>query len=396
MRTQFFLSAIGLCALFLMAVPHGAQAYDTATAVARMDAIIKEMQALRVEFETLSAAVPAAPSVPAGAVLGSSAETYFTMSLEPGETNADIKKIQQLLATDPEIYPYGVTSGFFGPKTEEGIKNFQARFGLKQVGVVGPATRALLELFITTYPDGNYPKGVLEKKPQVLGASTSVPAPVTTPTPAPVVTTTPGVPTGLSKVNPLLGASAIVDDGEAEVKLRYRDGTDKTIVVSGDTDTQLISAISDRIKISKEDVDAVFISKEGNSSDNSDGDIDSIVASVEDGETSVKVKYDDGEKDSFTVDEDQEDDIIGAVADELDMDESDVEDVIEFKYQDVDEINVDIKDGKAKVTVVFEDGTKKKFTVNEEDEDDIISAIADELDEDESDVEDWTDFNNLD
>ena len=104
-------SKIAVLALFiaLFAAPL-AHAQDASAVVSRMDAIIKQMEALKAEFAALVSAIK-----PSGVVLGSQASTksVFTMSLDPGETNDDIKKIQKLLATDPEIYPYGVASKFF-------------------------------------------------------------------------------------------------------------------------------------------------------------------------------------------------------------------------------------------------------------------------------------------
>lgn len=95
-------------------------------------------------------AVPVAvPSCPAGVIctpvaLGS-ASVVLTKDLSRGDENADVKKLQEFLAMDKEIYPEGIASGFFGPATERAVKRFQAKYGISQVGRVGPITREKIE-----------------------------------------------------------------------------------------------------------------------------------------------------------------------------------------------------------------------------------------------------------
>ncbi len=459
MRFQIILLIVCALAATSISVPTAQAANEASAVVSRMDVIIKQMEALKAEFATLVSSVGATPS---GAVLGSqtSSKPVFTLSLEPGETNDDIKKIQKLLATDPEVYPYGVASGFFGPKTEEGIKNFQTRFGLDPVGVVGPATKALLELFFNAYPDGSYPADVLKKKPQVLGASTSVPqTPVSTPTPT----------TNSSDIEEI---TAKYDGDEARVKVYYEDDESESFVVEGDTKIEVVDVVAvklgktraqilsvieftdsksddddededddfnvdvevddDEVTVSfeydgddyevevdstdeddvleevadeldEDDVDdldedladaieeALEDALEDEDDDDGDGDeVESITAKIANGEAEIEVEYGDGEEEEFTVEETLEDEIIEEVADELNIDEDEVEDLIEFEYEDIEEIRVDIEKGLA--FVEFEDGTEKRIHLDSDDEDEIIEQLADELDEDEDDIEDWAEF----
>lgn len=110
---------------------------------------------------------PAAPAAqeavaPVSAV---SAGGIPSRNLAPGERDDQVKALQQILAQDPQIYPEGVASGYFGPATTRAVKKFQEKYGLPPVGQVGPRTRAKLE--------------------EIFGGSAQVPAPVA-PAPAPV------------------------------------------------------------------------------------------------------------------------------------------------------------------------------------------------------------------
>jgi peptidoglycan hydrolase-like protein with peptidoglycan-binding domain len=66
----------------------------------------------------------------------------LTSEINPGARSDEVTTLQTLLAKDPTIYPEGTVSGFYGPKTTAAVKNFQAKYGLPQVGRVGPATLA--------------------------------------------------------------------------------------------------------------------------------------------------------------------------------------------------------------------------------------------------------------
>lgn len=63
-----------------------------------------------------------------------------TASLQMGSTGASVTNLQNILKTDPSIYPQGLVTGYFGPATQGAIKNLQAKYGLPQTGVVDSAT----------------------------------------------------------------------------------------------------------------------------------------------------------------------------------------------------------------------------------------------------------------
>jgi len=64
-----------------------------------------------------------------------------------GDTGSGVKQVQAALAAQG----YKVSAdGSFGPQTEQAVKAFQAKSGLKQDGIVGPATWARLQAAPTT------------------------------------------------------------------------------------------------------------------------------------------------------------------------------------------------------------------------------------------------------
>ena len=471
MFKQLFIFLFVIALGFTTVAPQ-VHAVDMSTALKRMDAIIAEMQALRTEFASLSSVTTV--SAPSPAVQGAVSGGVLGDDLAFGSTNDDIKRIQKLLATDSSIYPYGVASGFFGPKTQEAIRMFQSRFGLDTVGVVGPSTRALLEVFFASYPDGNYPADILKQaKPTARPVATAQ----TTTAPAPAATTG-----DAREINVTL------EDDEALIEIVFADGTRKGYVADTDDEDEVVAFIVRQTSLTATQVTAVidFETKRRSSSRSDDNDeddaedamddaedaiddveteieeadddgddvdwaedtlddakdllkdaedayddedydeavelaeeaqelaekaedrideekgddqgdsedIDSIEAEVGEDESDITVEYDDGNEYTFSVDEDTESNIIEEVADELDMDEDDVEDIIEFDFGRISKIDVDVekRDGESLAFVEYRSGAVRRVWVSEVDEDDIIKELADELDEEEDEIEDWTSF----
>ena len=75
---------------------------------------------------------------------GSTATGCFTKTLQKGMTDSEVTTLQQVLKSDASIYPEGLVTGYFGSLTEAAVKKFQAKYGIDQVGIVGPVTRAKL------------------------------------------------------------------------------------------------------------------------------------------------------------------------------------------------------------------------------------------------------------
>ncbi len=83
--------------------------------------------------------------------------------LREGMTSDEVKTLQEILATDPSIYPEGKITGYFGFLTRQAVKRFQKIAGLEQVGTVGPKTLAKLNELLTEGAgnSGKVPFGLL-------------------------------------------------------------------------------------------------------------------------------------------------------------------------------------------------------------------------------------------
>ena len=77
-------------------------------------------------------------------ILPSGLTVALTKTLKLGSENSEVKALQQALAQDKTIYPEGKATGYYGPATRNAIKRFQKRYGIEQVGFVGPLTRKKL------------------------------------------------------------------------------------------------------------------------------------------------------------------------------------------------------------------------------------------------------------
>lgn len=68
--------------------------------------------------------------------------------LAVGMTGEDVEELQEILASDPDIYPEGLVTGYFGSLTQRAVERFQDRFGIDSVGRVGPQTRRTINQMI--------------------------------------------------------------------------------------------------------------------------------------------------------------------------------------------------------------------------------------------------------
>lgn len=115
----------------------------TTTVTSITGSIQDQIAALLAEITTLKAQIAMLVSNNAslqGAVNQIQTSLKLTSTLQPGMSGDGVKTLQTVLATDPTLFPADSVTGFFGPLTEEAVKNFQKHFGIDAVGVVGPHT----------------------------------------------------------------------------------------------------------------------------------------------------------------------------------------------------------------------------------------------------------------
>ncbi|MEK7555706.1 MAG: peptidoglycan-binding protein [Patescibacteria group bacterium] len=103
----------------------------------------------RAKFEEVFGA--ATPTSTGSSVPAVTDNALFTENLKFGMRSSNVYRLQQLFATDNEIYPEGVVSGYFGQMTKEAVQRFQIKHGVVTsdedagYGSVGPKTRAKLQ-----------------------------------------------------------------------------------------------------------------------------------------------------------------------------------------------------------------------------------------------------------
>ena len=87
----------------------------------------------------------------------------FLRQLRKGMSGDDVTLLQEMLATDPEIYPEALVTGYFGNLTEKAVKRFQKAADVEQVGLVGPKTLAKINELLEegAGASGKVPPGLL-------------------------------------------------------------------------------------------------------------------------------------------------------------------------------------------------------------------------------------------
>ncbi len=76
------------------------------------------------------------------------AHAAVTGQMGVGSRGSNVTQLQQFLATNSQIYPEGIVSGYYGALTQAAVTQFQVAYGIEQVGNVGPITEAKINALI--------------------------------------------------------------------------------------------------------------------------------------------------------------------------------------------------------------------------------------------------------
>lgn len=150
-----------------------ALAFTTLVWVAPMTTQATTTEELQAQITALLAQISALQAQLSGTTTTASS-ACFTKTLQLGTTDAEVTTLQNTLKGDATIYPEGLVTGYFGSLTKAAVTKFQAKYGIDQVGIVGPVTRAKLNsLYCSTTPTPT-PTGTVIPTPTAGGLSVIV------------------------------------------------------------------------------------------------------------------------------------------------------------------------------------------------------------------------------
>lgn len=333
--------------------------------------------------------------------------------LREGMTDDDVKKIQQLLGTDPTIYTDGRVTGYFGPLTKEAVRKFQIRHGLEATGVIEGETHELLNEYWAERQNGTIPPGLLRApgiakkiedryglKCDNRGHGNDVLCKRYKKAGVPIP------PPQAPKED--FDIDVRIESGETTLEFTF-DDEDYEVSVNGTDIDDLLDEVADELNedvddlsddLVKEIEDAFDDEKSSYDDDLAEFDVD---VSIENGTTTVEFEYDNDDYE-VTVNGTDEDDILEAIADELDEDDVDDldEDLVEAVKEALDDEedgdttdwdNVEVEVENDETALSFEyDGDDYDVAVDSTDEDDVLEAVADEIGDDVDDLnEDFVD-----
>lgn len=140
MRQTVFKFLAGLVMAGTLLTPVFATA-QSATSTTQINAISSLLQQIKVIQDQINALKTSQITLKTQAATEFGA---FLTNISLGSQGDAVIALQSLLAANPNMYPEGQITGYFGKATERALKHLQKENGLDQVGNVGPKTRALL------------------------------------------------------------------------------------------------------------------------------------------------------------------------------------------------------------------------------------------------------------
>lgn len=154
MRYRNILTSIALSAVLLVpSAVVSAQADQHAQMLTTIQQLTERLQALQAQLAGLRGEVRETRT---------ELREEIRQTWREGMRGAEVERLQELLATDPEIYPEGLRTGFFGGMTRAAVARLQERHQLPATGEVDETTRELLnEYFAERTGRTDAPAGIL-------------------------------------------------------------------------------------------------------------------------------------------------------------------------------------------------------------------------------------------
>jgi len=148
--------------LSFVGIPVLAQTTTTASFQELIQSLQQQIEALRVRIAELQTQLGSLREVKEE-VKEIKETLQLIRQLRMGMTGEDVKLLQEILATDPDVYPEGLVTGYFGYLTTNAVKRFQKIAGIEQVGVVGPKTMTRINELLQegAGQSGKVPPGLL-------------------------------------------------------------------------------------------------------------------------------------------------------------------------------------------------------------------------------------------
>ncbi len=152
-----------------VAVPVSALATDDSTTTddtvtdPQIQAMLEIIEALKAQIAQLQIQIQELQEARKEVKATAKEIVQLSRQLWQGVRGDDVELLQEILATDPDIYPEGLVTGYFGPLTYAAVKKFQAVAGIEQVGRVGPKTMSKINELLTegAGKSGKVPPGLL-------------------------------------------------------------------------------------------------------------------------------------------------------------------------------------------------------------------------------------------
>ena len=127
---------LGSLVMFTPVFAFADTASSTVTASAQVQSLLTQIQNLQAQLQALHTAQTQVQI----AATNVSSTLSLIRSLRQGMSGADVATLQAILAADPNVFPEGSITGFFGRLTAEAVKKFQRKHGIDPLGLVGPKT----------------------------------------------------------------------------------------------------------------------------------------------------------------------------------------------------------------------------------------------------------------